>query len=249
MNINPLYIDWNEHKEDIRDLHKGETGIVIANGPSLNNVPRDFLDKHPTIGTNNIYLYGMTEEEIEAYPETPLKFVPNFYTILGMSQLDTADKRDYCHPIIKAVDLAFVNRLVYAEFNMPHVYAIHGVRVSTKRRPQPKQKFSYDIKDFVGIGYTNTYIMLQVMYHLGFTKILCVGLDNDYGKSNDRLHFYPDDERFACEPVMGRRAHEMGSKYVFGLAKKAYEMDGREIININKVNNTPFEQGLPEDYY
>lgn len=246
--MNSLYIDWNEGKKKIKDAYNG-TGIVIANGPSLDKVPRDFLDKYPTIGTNNIYLYGMTEEEVKAYPEAPLKFVPSFYTILGIDQLDSKKKQKYCRPIIEQADLAFVNRLTYPEFDMPHVYAIHGVRLSTKTRPVPRETFSYDILDCVGIGYTNTYIMLQVMYYLGFEKVLCVGLDNDYSRDDEQLHFYPDDPRFACEPLQGRKTHQIGSNYVFGLAKKAYEMDGREIININDINNTPFEQGLPKDYY
>ena len=91
--------------------------------------------------------------------------------------------------------------------------------------------------------------MLQVMYYLGFEKVLCVGLDNDYGADPDKLHFYPNDPRFATEPGMGRKVFQKGSNYVFGLAKEAYENDGREIINVNETNNTPFEKGVPGDYY
>ena len=90
---------------------------------------------------------------------------------------------------------------------------------------------------------------MYTLYHLGFEKVLCVGLDNDYGADPEKLHFYPNDDRFACEPAGGRYATQKGSSYVFGRAKKVFEADGRQIINVNRGNNTPFEHGDPDDYW
>jgi len=39
----------------LKDRHKGETGLIICNGGSLCYVPREFLSKYPTIGTNGIF--------------------------------------------------------------------------------------------------------------------------------------------------------------------------------------------------
>lgn len=39
------------------NTHKGETGVVVCNGPSLNKVPLDFLSAYPTFGTNRIFLH------------------------------------------------------------------------------------------------------------------------------------------------------------------------------------------------
>jgi hypothetical protein len=44
------------HFEHFCNKHKGETGLVICNGPSLNKVPLAFLKKYPSFGTNRIYL-------------------------------------------------------------------------------------------------------------------------------------------------------------------------------------------------
>lgn len=238
-----LRTDWNAGKKNIKDIYDG-TAVLIANGPSLADVPQDFLDSHKTIGTNNIYLRGL--EDISKYPDVPPGFVPDFYTILGIDQVDKPEDRTYCRPVIEAAELAFVNRMFYPNFDLPHVYAIHGVKVSTGQRPFNRSAFSYDILDYIGIGYTNTYIMFQVLYYLGFKEVLCVGLDNDYGVDPDKLHFYNNDPRFACEPGMGRSTFVKGSNYVFGLVKDAYEKDNRRVININKVNNTPFEWRMPE---
>lgn len=41
-----------------QQLHNSQSGtaVVIANGPSLNDIPLHFLRKYPTFGTNNIFL-------------------------------------------------------------------------------------------------------------------------------------------------------------------------------------------------
>ena len=239
-----VYMDWNKGKQDILNAYSG-TVILIANGGSLNDVPDSFLEKHPTIGTNNIYLKGLTDEEITQYPNIEPGFIPTFYTILGADQLGTKEARSYCRPAIEGAKLAFVNRGHYPHFDLPHVYGIHGIMLSTKGRPEPKWKFSTDIMDFVGNKYTNTYVMLQVVYYLGFTEVLCVGLDNDY-EAGEYRHFYPDDPRFSCESSWGNQAHRSGSNYMFGIAKEAFDNDGRKIYNINNNNNTPFEGRMPE---
>ena len=40
----------------MRDKHKGETCVVIANGPSLADVPNEFLEPYITFGVNKIWL-------------------------------------------------------------------------------------------------------------------------------------------------------------------------------------------------
>jgi hypothetical protein len=241
-----LLMDWNAEKKDIIGAYSGKA-VLIANGDSLNEVPREFLDENKTIGTNNIYLYGMTDEQVALYPTIKPLFLPSFYCILGIDQLDDERKRSYCRPAIEGAEAAFVNRMAMPYFDLPHVYAIHGTSWRTGYNPSARRNiFTKDLNENIGVGYTNTYIMLQVLYHLGFDEVYCVGLDNDYSVNPNRLHFYPDDPRFACEPLHGRKTHQKGSYYVFGLAKEAYEKAGKRIININKENNTPFEQEMPE---
>lgn len=42
--------------DELEGKHKGEVGLIIGNGPSLNKVPLNFLKKYPTFGTNRIYM-------------------------------------------------------------------------------------------------------------------------------------------------------------------------------------------------
>lgn len=48
----PEKVRWAEHYQK----HKGETCLIVGNGPSLKNVPLEFLNKYPSFGTNRIYL-------------------------------------------------------------------------------------------------------------------------------------------------------------------------------------------------
>lgn len=48
----PEKVTWR----DLADKHRGETGLIIGNGPSLRDVPLEFLNKYPSFGTNRIYL-------------------------------------------------------------------------------------------------------------------------------------------------------------------------------------------------
>ncbi len=246
-----LFKNFNIDKPNLKDIRKGETCIIIANGPSLADVPLDFFSKYRTFGVNNIYLHGMTDEEIAEYPNIPPKFFPTYYTILGGDQLDSEEKISYCMPVIKDAENAFVNRYAYPFFDFPHVYAIHSVDLITRNKPQPK-KFSKEPLRRVGIGFTNIYISLQLAYWMGFTTALCVGLTNDYGADSEKLHFYKNDPRFATEPFMGRPEHQTGSILMFQRALDAFEANGRKIINVcpeEFKNNTPFEWGRPEEYW
>ena len=44
----------------MKDRHKGETCIVIASGPSLKDVPNEFLESYVTFGVNKIWLKGFS---------------------------------------------------------------------------------------------------------------------------------------------------------------------------------------------
>lgn len=51
----------------LKDKYKGQTCVVAGNGPSLREVPNDFLHKYPLFGTNRCYL----------------KFIPDFYVVVN----------------------------------------------------------------------------------------------------------------------------------------------------------------------
>lgn len=55
------------------DKHLGEACIVIGNGPSLNGVPKELLDRYVTFGSNKIY---------------ELPYTPTYYSICDVDMMD-----------------------------------------------------------------------------------------------------------------------------------------------------------------
>ena len=138
--------------KELSNQHKDETALVIGNGPSLNDVPLDFLRKYTSFGTNRIYLLdGFTPTYYVAVD--PIGIVASFETIKNMD----------CDKFISS---RFVGgRLIDG------VYPLwSSVLPSFSRTPD---LWIYE-------GYTVTYVCLQLAFYMGFTTVLLVGVDHNY---------------------------------------------------------------------
>lgn len=229
--------------KSLRNRHEGETGIVIANGPSLLDVPTGFLDQYPTIGCNHM---GCACED--SY------YSPTYWDQLGLNQVKTEEQREHYYPAIEQAEAAFVNRFVEHKFPFDNVYGIISRGALGRELPQPhgNRTFSTDALDAVGIGFTQTYISFQIAYMLGFDTVLVVGLDNDYGDGPNRDHYYDveDDGVIHLGSPYSNEEFQEGSDFMFFLARKAYEADGRRIINLTPESKAySLERGDLEDWY
>lgn len=220
----------SKHYSEFKDCHRGTTGIVIANGPGLENIPVEFLKKYPSFGCNRITLMA---------PE----FVPTYYACLGMNQIDTPEKRATFTPMLEHDDLqaAFLNRLFIHEFPYDNAYSIMGGRMYGM---QETRFFSLDPLNITGLGYTMVYVLLQIAYYMGFQKILLVGLDHHYPEGPQK-HFYSDDDvpnfEVAPGPLYNYDNSEWrkGADVVLSIANEVYNESGREIINLSSPSECP----------
>lgn len=231
-----------EHYSDIKDRHKGETGLLVLNGPGLKNVPRPFLDKYPTLGCNRITLM---------YPD----FCPTYYFGMGANQLDTPEKRATILPLIMddRCRAAWINRLLIYEFSHTNkCYSWLGGRTYGASDKQLRQ-FSKKPYAVVGLGYTMAFPILQVAMWLGFETILIVGMDHDYPEGKQK-HFYADDERYAAlfEVAPGpytADAWRRGADDVLRTCKAEFDQAGRRIVNLSEPTKCDiFERGKLEDW-
>jgi len=221
--------------ENYHNKHKGPC-IVVANGPSLTDVPVEFFDKYPTIGCNH---FGCACEHTFYHP--------TYWSQLGLDQVDTEEKRKHYYPAIENAELAFVNRAMRDKFPQENIVGILGRDETGFKQGRA---FSIDILSRVGVGYTQIYISLQIAYWLGFTTALLVGLDNDYNADPGKRHFYEDKEHNSCEPFHGNEGAKLGSDFVLGLARAAFEADNRRIYNLTPTKNTPsLRMGKLRDWY
>ena len=231
----------------MKDSHKGETGLLVANGPSLEYVKTDIFEKYPTMGMNRIYkpINPDLDESGEAIPDTGYQLWPDYYCLIGRDQVDTPEKRAVYNEVIGRAKAAFVNR----DFVKHWEGNIHGILSHSEDGKYQGKSFSFDPLKRIALGFTNTYPCMQIMYWMGFKTVLLVGLDNDYGADPEKRHYFPDTEEESCEPFGGRERTMEGSNYVFHLARMAFEADGRRLIQLTKTSKTPaLEKGRLEDW-
>ena len=134
----------------LRDRHRGEPCVIVANGPSLNRMDLAFLRGETTIGLNKIYL-GLNR----------FGFYPRYYVAVNQKVIEqsaTAIRALNCVKLVSRRSAALVpeDALTYHE------------------------RFCGDIAGGLHEGWTVTYAALQFAFHLGFEEVVLIGLDHRY---------------------------------------------------------------------
>lgn len=197
--------------EHLQDTRRGETCLVIGNGPSLNDIPLDFLRKYPSFGTNRIYL-------LEG-------FTPTYYVSVNPLVIEQSAEQ------IKALEAMKFIRASQASM-IPGAYPLDSVGHKT---------FSYNPAAYIYEGFTVTYVCLQLAHFMGFDTVLLVGVDHSFqfdGRPNeekiaegaDPNHFSPD---YFSNGTRWNNPDLEQSEEAYKLAKVAFESEGREVINIS----------------
>jgi len=208
-----------------RDLHKDETCLIIGNGTSLRDVPREFLLKYPTFGTNRIYLLeGFTptyycsvnplviqqfSEDI-ARIDAP-KFLPASYCF-----------DDTCLPLNSS------GMVLFSQDASQWIYEGHTVTFVCMQ-----------IAYYMGF---KTVLLVGVDHSFVFD-----GRPNEQQvmEGNDPNHFHPDYFRGRSwnNPDLVR------SEHAYKLARAAYEAHGGRIINLTPgTKEQAFEKGNINDW-
>lgn len=200
-----------------KDKHKGEACIIIGNGPSLRNTPRDLLEAFTSFGANKIFLL----QEIDGYEG----FVPDYYTIIDIDMLHDCTQQ-------------LANGYKPGAMFLPRGVPVSGAHQMTLAA---EHDFSRDISKKVVMGGTVTYANLQIAYYMGFKEAFLVGVDHSYEKYNGRPgtkfiaegddpdHFHPN---YFKEGRMYNTWERDGMEKMYRLARRVWESDGRKIINL-----------------
>jgi hypothetical protein len=223
----------SERLRELRDKFRGETAVIIGNGPSLNQTDLSLLSKARTFGVNSIFLAD------DRLPEQL-----TFYTVE-----DTAVFKDNTEAV-KAyqADYRFFP-VIYRPSFEPHEISpttmffrmnggFYGRGTGTECHP----RFSMDAGQRLFCGQSVTIINLQLAHWMGFQRVVLIGMDFSYtipddadrkgdvivSRSDDPNHFHPG--YFGAgktwkDPKLDRVLIN------YRLAGEVYRATGREIIN------------------
>lgn len=201
--------------EAYRDTHAGETCVIIGNGPSLNDTNLETLRDVPTFGLNRIYL--MSEK---------LGFVPTYHVVVNRHVVDQ------CADELRAV----TSPLFTTAENTDRLPAGADV-LALNSLVGPR--FSSDLKTGVWQGATVTYVAMQIAHHMGFQRVVLVGVDHNFttkgpphklveSSGADPNHFDPG---YFGKGFKWQLPDLDTSEIAYRLARAAFEREGREIID------------------
>jgi len=213
--------------QELDGKHKGETCLIIGNGPSLKDVPLEFLHKYPTFGTNRIYLMD--------------GFEPTHYASVN--------------PLVVEQSAENINKITSIKFitsNLAHL--IDGALPLVSHHTPC---FSMNPRAYIYEGYTVTYACLQLAYYMDFDTVLLVGVDHRFtfhGSPNEQVvatgpdpnHFHPE---YFGVGVKWNNPDLARSESAYKIAEQVYTSNNKRIINLTKGTALDvFEKGQISDY-
>lgn len=220
-----IYTSQIERLRKLRDRHKGETCILLANGPSLKETNWDLLrsSKFPVIGLNRIAMLtgemGFEPDYLVVIKDLVIEQFPN--DILNLSSTSFVD---------------FNSARSNTELRQGKDIFLIGSRLSLEA------DFSTDLTKGWYRGFTVTYAALQAIFYMGFHKVIIIGLDHNFvtpgnarrnvvSEGGDPNHFHPD---YFGKGIKWALPDLLGSEKYYKVAKDAFEKDSRSIIDCTK---------------
>jgi hypothetical protein len=158
----------------LRDRHAGQRCVLVANGPSLNRTDLSALRGEVVIGMNKIFLgFGK------------FGFYPRYYVAVNRKVIaqSAAEIR-----AMRCVKLLGSHAAACGFEDDALTYVLNT--------DAPPARFSRDLSLGVHEGWTVTYAALQAAYHLGFERVVIVGMDHRYefsGRPNEARTMHGDD--------------------------------------------------------
>jgi hypothetical protein len=215
--ISPAWYYSQRQLKILRNSHRGERCFIIGNGPSLRQTDLSKLRGEFTFGLNRIYLafpeLGFTTSCLVSVNDLVLEQSVDEMKALQMPKYLTWRARRWFSNDPQAV-------FVDTDFTGP-------------------ENFSPDASGRVFEGFTVTYVVLQLAYHMGFSEVILIGVDHNFvtkGEANKAIVSQGDDPNHFAPNYFGKGFKWQlpdleGSERAYRLAKQAFEADGRKVID------------------
>ena len=206
----------------LRDVHRGERCFIIGNGPSLRVTDLKKLRDEFTFGLNRIYLL---------FPE--LGFTTTYFLSMNDLVIEQCAAEILALPIPKF--------LTWRSRRFLRPTADTNFLYTTYTGP----KFARDVAGRLWEGATVTYVALQLAYHMGFEKVILIGVDHNFvtkGDANKTVTSQGDDPNHFAPNYFGKGFKWQlpdleTSERAYRMARAAYEADGRQVLDATVGGN------------
>ena len=148
------------------DIHKGETALIVCNGPNLLKTPPEWFD-YPSFGLNTIFKYE--------------GWKPSYFVAVddGMFEYFGKEVTEKYAGIPK-----FLSSPTLDKWQGDDVYHFKKLSGDIKL-PQRADVFK------TGLTYHNvTHVAMQLAWHMGFTTLLMIGVEQKPGFGELKQHFW-----------------------------------------------------------
>ena len=176
----------NRQLRKFRNIHQGKDCVIMGAGPSLNEIPHDFLKNYIVIGTNLSFKY----------------YQPDYWVVIDAQYSWMEEGRLLCR---KNNIPAFINWLwapAMPREIYPNEVSLHPYRISTDQSPKNKQLRNNLLNTFnnpvtlekKGVTSVNSVVpegAIPIAAYMGFDRIFLSGVDF-YTPKNGPLHFIED---------------------------------------------------------
>lgn len=203
-----------------KDKYKGQRAFIIGNGPSLNQTDLSRLKDEFTLGLNRIYLMfpklGFSTSCLVSVNDLVIEqSLPEISALTIPTFLSWRSRRFFP----RSSGIASLPTFLYTTYESP--------------------TFARDARGRLWEGATVTNVALQLAYHMGFRKVILIGVDHNFaskGKANQEVVSQGDDPNHFSAAYFGKgfrwQLPDLDTSEVgYRMARAAYEQDGREVLD------------------
>lgn len=204
----------------LKDIHKGKRAFIIGNGPSLRQTDLSKLRNEFTFGMNRIYLL---------FPE--LGFHTTYFVSINDLVIEQFKDEILALPMPK-----FLAWRSHRHFSPQLQFTQLPIFLYTS---YTSPRFSKTVTGRVWEGATVTNVALQIAFHMGFEKVILIGVDHNFtskGDANKTVVSQGDDPNHFAPNYFGKGAKWQlpdldTSEIGYSLARESYRKAGREVID------------------
>ena len=212
----------------LKDIHRGQRAFIIGNGPSLRQTDLTKLRGEYTFGMNRIYIL---------FPE--LGFTTTYFLSINDLVIEQCAGEIMALPMPKFLTWRshrfFKSHQPSAISHQPSSFIPPTFLYTTYTGP----KFARNAAGRLWEGATVTYVALQLAFHMGFERVILIGVDHSFvskGEANKTITSQGDDPNHFAPNYFGKGFRWQlpdldTSERAYRMAKAAYEADGRQVLD------------------